>query len=108
MPGRYYFMRKVISILVLVMVCIVVYSPLILAAEKGYELKADSVSIRDILIENNGKRVILRIESGETLEGTVTRVGESVVHISKLTTKDYYDAVVRIDRISAVIFKVRG
>jgi len=101
-------MKKVIFILVLAVFCMALYSPVTLAADKGYELKAGSVSIKDVLLENTGKRVILRLESGEPLEGTVIKVGDSVVHISKLSGKDFYDAVVRIDRISAVIFRVRG
>jgi hypothetical protein len=38
----------------------------------------------------------------------VLKVGESVLHLAKLSGRDFYDAVVRIDRISAVILKVRG
>ena len=101
-------MKKVISFIVVLMLCMTVSFSVISAAEKGYELKAGAVSIKEVLVENTGKRVILRLESGENLEGTVSRVGDLVVHISKIATRDYYDAVVRIDRISAVIFKVRG
>jgi hypothetical protein len=78
------------------------------ADEQKYELKSAAATIRDVLTENTGKRVIVRMESGENLEGTVTKVGESLVHIAKLSGKDFYDAVVRIDQISAVLFKVRG
>ncbi len=101
-------MKKAIGILVIAILCMAVFSPVLMAAEKGYELKAGAVSVKEVLIENTGKRVILRLESGENLEGTVSRVGDLVVHISKIATREYYDAVVRIDRISAVIFKVRG
>jgi len=41
-------------------------------------------------------------------EGTVNKVGDSLVHSSKISGRDLSDAAVRIDKISAVIFNVRG
>jgi hypothetical protein len=92
----------------LVMCSLVVHAPNIFADEQKYELKSAAVTIKDVLAENVGKRVIVRMDTGDNLEGTVSRVGDSVVHISKISGKDFYDAVVRMDRISAVLFKVRG
>ncbi|MBF0607651.1 MAG: hypothetical protein SFH39_06470 [Candidatus Magnetobacterium sp. LHC-1] len=66
-----------------------------------------ATTIKDALSERIGKRVILKMDSGETLEGTVTTVGEQVVTISKLTGKDFYDAIIRIDKINSVVFKAR-
>ena len=63
--------------------------------------------MRDVLAERTGKRTILRMQSGEDIEGTVVLVGNGLIHISKLVGKDFYDAVVNIDRISAVIVKAR-
>jgi len=77
-----------------------------LAEEGKYELKANA-TLREVLAERTGKRATLRMQSGEDIEGTVVLVGNGLVHISKLAGKDFYDAVVNIDRISAVIIKVR-
>jgi hypothetical protein len=52
--------------------------------------------------------MVVRLDSGEKLEGSVGKVGDSVVHSAKLSGRDFYDVVVRIGRISAVVFKVRG
>ena len=49
----------------------------------------------------------LRLVSGEELEGTVSVVGNSLVQISRLSGKEFYDAVVSIDKISAVRVRVR-
>jgi hypothetical protein len=76
------------------------------AGDAKFELKS-SASIKDVLTEYVGKRVGIRLNSNEELEGTVTKVGDSLVHLSKLSGKDFYDAVVLIDRISAVSMKVR-
>jgi hypothetical protein len=84
------------------------YAPSAFADEQKYELKSAAATVRDVLAENTGKRVIVRMDTGENLEGTVSKVGESLVHISKIAGRDFYDAVVRMDRISAVLFKVRG
>jgi hypothetical protein len=76
-------------------------------SERKYELNTAS-SIKDVLRENMGKIVTVKPDCGEALEGVVTKVGDHLVQISELLEKDFYDAVVRLDRISAVIFKVRG
>ena len=76
------------------------------AEDAKFELKANE-TIREVLAERTGKRTTLRMQSGEDIEGTVVLVGNGLVHISKLAGKDFYDAVVNIDRISAVIMKVR-
>ncbi|MBF0345026.1 MAG: hypothetical protein HQL06_12455 [Nitrospirae bacterium] len=76
------------------------------AADNKYELKQAAV-IKDILSERMGKRVILKMDSGEALEGTVVTVGDQVVHLSKLAGKDFYDAIVRIDKINSVVYKAR-
>ena len=80
--------------------------PTIVAQEIKIELKA-STSMKELLTELTGKRVALRLESGEQIEGSVTMVGNTLAHISRLSGKDFYDAVVSIDKISAVIVKVR-
>ena len=67
-----------------------------------------SDGIREVLTANIGKRVSVRTDTGEGLEGNVASVGLQLVHIEKLTGKEFYDAVVKIDRISSVVVRVRG
>lgn len=77
------------------------------AEETAFKLKP-SETMREVLAEYSGKLVALRLESGEEIEGTVTLVGNSLVHISKLTGKEFYDAIVSIDKISAVRMRTRS
>ena len=77
------------------------------AEEKKVEINT-SYSIKQILSSFSGQRVLLKTDAGEAIEGYVTSVGENVVHISKLSGKDFYDAVVVIDRISSIVFRARG
>jgi hypothetical protein len=76
------------------------------AEEAKFELNAQ-FGVKEVLSSQIGKRVSLRTDSGEALEGTLTKVGDRLVHISKLSGKDFYDAVVVIDRISSIVFKAR-
>ena len=76
------------------------------ADEAAFKLKP-SDTMRDVISEYSGKVLALRLESGEEIEGTVTIVGNGLVHISKLTGKEFYDAVVSIDKISAVRMRTR-
>jgi hypothetical protein len=66
-----------------------------------------SISLKDNLAANVGKRVSLMISTGESVEGTIEKVGDHFVLISKLSGKDFYDAVVRIDEVKAVVFRAR-
>lgn len=67
-----------------------------------------SATMREVLSEYSGKLLAVRLDSGEELEGAVTIVGNSLVHLSKLSGKEFYDAVVSIDRISAVRMRARN
>jgi hypothetical protein len=100
--------KNILCAAVLVVSCMTVYAPDVFADDQKYELKSAAATVKDILTENIGKRVIVRMDTGDNLEGTVSKVGDSLVHISKISGKDFYDAVVRMDKISAVMFKVRG
>lgn len=76
------------------------------AGEDKLEIKQNT-GIKDILSERIGKRVSIKTDSGEALEATVVSVGDNLVYITKLSGKDFYDAVVRIDKITSIIFKAR-
>jgi len=76
------------------------------AEDAGITLKQDS-TIRDVLTAQVGKRAAIRLDSNDEIEGTIVKVGDGLVHIAKLSGKDFYDSVVRIDRISAVRMRAR-
>ena len=76
------------------------------AKEVKLEIKA-STTIKEVLQDQVGKKLILRMQSGEDIDGTVSMVGNSVVHVTRLAGRDFYDAVVSIDRVSAVILRER-
>ena len=83
------------------------FSPLLLAQEVKFELNK-GYGMKEILASYEGKRVAVRLDSGEEVEAIVTTVGDQLVHFSKLSKRDFYDAVVRLDKINAVIFRARS
>jgi hypothetical protein len=54
-----------------------------------------------------GEKVELVLSSGTSLTGTVKEVGTGGVHLAALEGKEYYDALVRIDQISAVVVRAK-
>ncbi len=99
-------MQRIVFAAILMAGLMVISAPIASAAEVVYDLKP-AATMKAILTDSIGKRVVLRLESSEEIEGTVVVVGEHLVHISKLSKRDFFDAFVSIDRISAVIIRVR-
>lgn len=96
------------KMLMVAVVIVALFSAVQIAAEadEGADFNA-FIGIRENLLLNVGKRVAVRITAGEAIEGTIVKVGDHAVQLSKLSGRDYYDAIVRIDRIEAIIFKAR-
>lgn len=100
--------RRPMSAILITLFCLAVCAPALSAEEAKYELKYSAATIKDVLSEYGGKRVVVQMESGESLEGTVAGVGDILLHLEKIAGRDFYDALVRVDRISGVVFKVRS
>ena len=81
-----------------------------LAVEAGSKDAAQfnvNTSLSDNLIALKGKIVTVTLSSGQAMTGTVGDVKGNLLHLVKLSQKDFYDALVVIDRISAIETKVR-
>ena len=61
-----------------------------------------------VLKRQAGQRVELRLKSGEKLGGKVEAVGDKAVHLSGVTGQEFFDAVVVLDDISAVLIRTGG
>ncbi len=90
--------RKIFGVVLVVLTCSLIFSTLF-AQEKKYNLNTAS-DIKGILKEHPGKRVYVRIDSGEEILGIVEKVGDHLVHISGLAGRDFYDAAIRSDQCS--------
>ena len=74
------------------------------ACAAGLTLGADD-SVSSVLTAQQGKRVTIRLEGGEELTGTVAGVNGKLVQLSQLAGKEFYDAMVSLEAVSAVIIR---
>ena len=64
-------------------------------------------SLADNLKTYAGKDVFVHLRSGKTIQGYVKVVGNGLLHLEKLAGRDFYDALIRIEDISAIEAKFR-
>ena len=64
-------------------------------------------TVRSVLQRQQGKAVILKLDSGDDVGGKVRLVGDHVVHLEQLTGQEFYDAVVDLEEVAAVILRAR-
>jgi len=77
-----------------------------IAADMNMEIgKSDSVIT--FLERNVGQRVEISLLSGEVLSGKVAAATPLAIHLTELTGKEFYDAVIRSDAIAAVVVRVK-
>lgn len=76
------------------------------AAESKFAFKADS-SISALLAGQEGSVVELRLTSGDKIGGKVEKVGEKLVHLSNLTGQEFFEAVVDLDEVVAVVVRAK-
>jgi len=66
-----------------------------------------SNSLADNLKNYMGKDVFVHLKSGEVLQGYVKAVGNNLIHLEKLKGKDFYDALIRLEEITAMEARFR-
>jgi len=80
--------------------------PSAIADEPELDLSSPDV-IKQILDQQVGKRVKVKLKSGQDLEGKVAKVGSHAVHLTELSGMEFFDATVKLEEVSTVIVKVR-
>ena len=66
-----------------------------------------AVSLADNIKVFTGKDVFVHLRSGKTIQGYVKTVGNSLLHLEKLAGRDFYDALIRVEDITAIEAKFR-
>jgi len=81
------------------------------AKSKVVAIEGISYSVNSSLADNLksliGKKVYVTLDSGKTFAGSVKEVGNHLMHLEKLDGKDYFDALIRIENISAIDTRFR-
>jgi hypothetical protein len=62
-------------------------------------------SMRQAIEQHAGKRVKLKLISGQDVEGVVAKIGSQAVSLTELTGMEFFDATVRLDQVAAVIVR---
>ena len=104
--------RKMIVTAAVVMLCAVgLVFPGMSAAKPPAPIEGVAFNVGRSMQENlkslMGKDIVVHLRSGDTLQGYVKTVGDNQVHLEKLAGKDFYDALIRLEDISAIEVKFR-
>ena len=67
----------------------------------------DADSVKMVLERQVGKRVAVVLPTGQELNGVVIKVTRYLLHLSELGGRELNDAVIPLDRINAVVIRVR-
>jgi small nuclear ribonucleoprotein (snRNP)-like protein len=70
----------------------------------GYNVAA---SLKDNLKSLTDKDIYVSLRSGKVYQGRLKSVGEHLIHLEKIAGRDFYDALIRIDDISAIEARFR-
>lgn len=65
----------------------------------AYNVKVSMKDNLDLLI---GKKVFIHLDSGETFSGVVKKIGTKLIHLEKLDRKEFFDALINIEKIIAI------
>jgi hypothetical protein len=77
------------------------------AGPKEYVQLNAAITLADTLIALKGKTVTASLASGQTITGVVKEVQNNLLHLEKLSQKEFYDALLRLDQITAIEVRVR-
>ena len=64
-------------------------------------------TVQTVLAAQKGARVTVRVRSGQELTGTVREVNARVVQLGGLSGKEFFDAVVPLEAVDAVLVRTK-
>ena len=64
-------------------------------------------TLQKVLEGYKGKRVTIRLQGGEELTGRVKFISRELLHLEALNSREFFDAVVDVSRIEALIVRVK-
>ena len=88
-------------------IALIALSTAAFADEAGFQVQS-SDTVKSVLERSPGQSVGLRLTGGDELKGKVVKVGDKVVQLGELSGREFFDAVVPLDAIQAVIVKARS
>ena len=64
-------------------------------------------TLQSLLEVQKGKKVTVRLLSGEELTGRVKTVSKELLQLGELSGKEYFDAIIDIPKISAMVIRTK-
>ncbi|MEI6415534.1 MAG: hypothetical protein WCP34_14910 [Pseudomonadota bacterium] len=80
--------------------------PVVSAGATSYEFQS-SDGLHEMLARLKGQSVKLRLAGGEEIGGKISGVGLQLVQLTEITGRDFFDALVPISSIQAILIKAR-
>jgi len=102
-----------VGLLMAILFNLTMFMPSLVAVAKTEVVPIEGVdykvnfSLQDNLKSLIGKKVHVTLNSGKTIAGFIKEVGDHLLHLERLDGKDYFDALIRIEDISAIDTKFR-
>jgi hypothetical protein len=81
-------------------------APVAFSEESSFQYGKDN-SLQTNLLQFKGKTIEIQFKSGGQMAGKLSEIGTQSILLKELRGKEYYDALIVIDDIAAVIFKAR-
>jgi hypothetical protein len=63
--------------------------------------------VQSVLAAQKGVRITVRLRSGQEFAGIMREVNSRVVQLGALGGKEFFDAVIPLDAVEAVFFRVK-
>jgi sulfur carrier protein ThiS len=98
-----------IGLAALLMISLAVAIQPVQAAGEGkqYVQLNSGISLADNLTALKGKAATVFLSSGQSMTGIVKDVNANILHLEKISEKEFYDAIIRVEMISAIEARVR-
>ena len=97
---------RAIAFLVAMIVVTSLIATTAFSEENVFQFGKDS-SLQTSLLQFKGKTIEIQLKTGGQLTGKLSEIGTQSILLKELRGKEYYDALIVIDDITAVIFKAR-
>ena len=97
---------RVIALLVVICVMVFMIATTAFSEENVFKFSGDK-SLQTNLMQFKGKTIEIQLKTGGQLTGKLSEIGTQTILLKELRGKEYYDALIVIDDITAVIFKAR-
>jgi len=76
------------------------------ASAQGVTVSAADTT-QSVIAAQKGKRITVRLRSGQELSGTVRESSDRLVVLEGITGREFFDAVVPVDAIEAVLIRTK-